>query len=202
NNPTTGIAGGTATVKSADGGATYTAATSPGVSGNINGFEGVGMDWWAIRSGATIYRSTNGATTWTDTYTQTGAVYQDIDFVIVNGCPIGWAVGNLGVVSKMSIEVGIVNTGGEIPVDYTLGQNYPNPFNPETNINFTIPKSGNVTLKIYDVSGKEVSTLVNEVKNAGNYIVGFNAANLPSGAYFYRLESSSFSATKKMMLIK
>ena len=202
NNPTTGIAGGTATVKSADGGATYTAATSPGVSGNINGFEGVGTDWWGIRSGATVYRSTNGATTWTDAYTQTGAVYQDIDFVIVNGCPVGWSVGNLGVVSKMSNITGISNIGGEVPVDYTLGQNYPNPFNPETNINFTIPKSGNVTLKIYDVSGKEVSTLVNEVKNAGNYIVGFNAANLPSGAYFYRLETNGFVNTKKMMLIK
>ena len=131
NNPTTGIAGGTATVKSADGGATYTAATSPGVSGNINGFEGVGTDWWGIRSGATVYRSTNGATTWTDAYTQTGAVYQDIDFVIVNGCPVGWSVGNLGVVSKMSNITGISNIGGEVPVDYTLGQNYPNPFNPE-----------------------------------------------------------------------
>ena len=202
NNPTTGIAGGTATVVSANGGTSYTAATSPGTSGNINGFEGVGTDWWGIRSGATVYRSTNAAATWTDAYTQTGAVYQDIDFVIVNGCPVGWAVGNLGVVSKMSNVTGISNIGGEVPVDYTLGQNYPNPFNPETNINFTIPKSGNVTLKIYDVSGKEVSTLVNEVKNAGNYIVGFNAASLPSGAYFYRLETNGFSATKKMMLIK
>ena len=102
----------------------------------------------------------------------------------------------------MSAVTGITSIGGEVPSAYSLNQNYPNPFNPETNINFSIPKSGLVTLKIYDISGKEVSTLVNEVKNAGSYIVGFNASNLPSGAYFYRIQTDGFADTKKMMLIK
>ena len=202
NNPNAGMAGGNAMVLSNDGGANYSSIPSPGVSGNINSIEGHGPNWWATRSGADIYRSSNNGISWNTAYTQAVTTFNDMDFIEVSGCPYGWAVGSSGAIAKMNFPVGISNTGGEVPVDYILGQNYPNPFNPETNIKFTIPKSGIVTLKIYDVSGKEVSTLVNEVKNAGNYIAGFNAGDLPSGAYFYRLESEGFSAAKKMMLIK
>lgn len=106
-------------------------------------------------------------------------------------------------IARMSGEpTGISTVSSEVPSSYLLKQNYPNPFNPTTNINFSLPKSGLVTLKIYDISGKEVAVLLNEVKNAGSYLVGFNAAGLPSGAYFYRLTSGNFSETKKMMLIK
>jgi hypothetical protein len=90
----------------------------------------------------------------------------------------------------------------EIPNYYSLSQNYPNPFNPATNIKYTIPKAGNVSLKIYDVLGKEVVTLVNELKQPGVYNVDYNASNLSSGIYFYRLEAGDFTAVKKMMLIK
>ena len=89
-----------------------------------------------------------------------------------------------------------------IPLTYSLAQNYPNPFNPSTKINFSIPKQGNVSLKIYDVLGKEVMTLLNETKQPGNYEVVFNGTNLSSGAYFYRLESGEFSDIKRMILIK
>jgi len=88
------------------------------------------------------------------------------------------------------------------PDTYSLAQNYPNPFNPTTKINFAIPKQGFVTLKVYDMLGKEVANLVNEVKVAGNYSVDFNAASLASGVYFYRIEASDFVDTKRMMLIK
>jgi len=88
------------------------------------------------------------------------------------------------------------------PDKYELSQNYPNPFNPTTKINFSIPKQGFVSLKIYDMLGKEVANLVNEVKVAGNYAVDFNGMNLASGVYFYRLESVDFVDTKRMMLIK
>lgn len=97
-----------------------------------------------------------------------------------------------------------VNIG--IPLKYDLSQNYPNPFNPSTKINFALPNDGRVSLKIYDMSGKEVMTLINEVKTAGYYSVDFNASSsangLSSGVYFYRLSTSDFTATKKMMLIK
>ena len=97
---------------------------------------------------------------------------------------------------------GITQNGNTVPVEYTLSQNYPNPFNPTTKINFALPKSGLVTMKIYDILGKEVATLVNEVKNAGSYTVDFNASNLTSGVYFYKVSVNGFSEVKKMLLLK
>ena len=97
---------------------------------------------------------------------------------------------------------GISTVSSEVPSSFLLKQNYPNPFNPTTNINFSLPKSGVVTLKVYDMSGKEVAVVLNEFKSAGSYIVGFSAASLPSGAYFYRLSSGNFVDTKKMILVK
>ena len=89
-----------------------------------------------------------------------------------------------------------------IPSDFELYQNYPNPFNPVTNVEFGISKSGFVTLKVYDVLGKEVATLVNEMKQAGDYKVDFNAVNFTSGIYFYKFEYLNFVQTKRMILIK
>jgi subtilisin-like proprotein convertase family protein len=89
-----------------------------------------------------------------------------------------------------------------IPNYYALGQNYPNPFNPVTKISYALPKAGNVELKVYDILGREVATLVNEVKQPGIYNIDFNASNLASGIYFYRLESGSFVDVKKMVVVK
>lgn len=94
------------------------------------------------------------------------------------------------------------NVNLQMPKEYKLEQNFPNPFNPTTSINYSIPKSGLVTLKVYNVFGQEVSTLVNEVKNNGNYSIDFNASNLSSGVYYYELTSGNFVQTKRMMLIK
>jgi len=89
-----------------------------------------------------------------------------------------------------------------IPEKFELSQNYPNPFNPATNINYNIPADSKVSIKIFDMSGKEVSILVNEYKSAGYYSVNFNASALSSGVYFYSITADNFTATKKMMLIK
>lgn len=89
-----------------------------------------------------------------------------------------------------------------IPSSFKLGQNYPNPFNPTTRINYSVPVSGLVKLKIFDITGRLIQTLVNEVKNPGSYLVEFNASSLSSGTYFYRLEGHNFTETKKMLLIK
>ena len=88
------------------------------------------------------------------------------------------------------------------PVEFLLDQNYPNPFNPNTTIRFSIPRSGLVTLKVFDIMGKEVAALVNEAKAPGNYEVEWNASNLPSGVYFYKLLSGNYSSTRKMTLMK
>ncbi len=94
------------------------------------------------------------------------------------------------------------NENTEIPKEYSLNQNYPNPFNPVTIIGFQLPKAGFTNLKVYDVSGRLVKTLVNEHKQTGNYKVEFDASTMASGVYFYKLTSGSFTATKKMIVLK
>ncbi|MDQ3019952.1 MAG: DNRLRE domain-containing protein [Bacteroidota bacterium] len=89
-----------------------------------------------------------------------------------------------------------------VPDKFSLSQNYPNPFNPTTKINFDIPQDGMVTLKVYDMTGREVKSLVSEFKIAGYYSVDFSGNNLSSGAYFYKLESGNFEASKNMILVK
>ncbi|MEJ2494029.1 MAG: T9SS type A sorting domain-containing protein [Ignavibacteriaceae bacterium] len=90
----------------------------------------------------------------------------------------------------------------KIPTGYSLLQNYPNPFNPSTTISYQLVKGGKVTLKVYDVLGEEIVTLINEYKPTGRYEVEFDAANLPSGVYFYQLRAGDFIQTKKMLLLK
>ena len=89
-----------------------------------------------------------------------------------------------------------------IPLEFSLEQNYPNPFNPVTNIRYNIMESGFVTLKVYDVLGKEIAVLVNEQKQPGFYEIDFDGTKLSSGIYFYKLESGSFSSIKKMTILK
>ena len=86
--------------------------------------------------------------------------------------------------------------------EFTLNQNYPNPFNPSTKISFTIPQTANVKLSIYNAIGEKIAELMNEVKSAGTYDVDFNASELSSGIYLYRLEAGEFIQTRKMSLMK
>jgi hypothetical protein len=106
------------------------------------------------------------------------------------------------------IKVGATGTNdvklvdNQIPVSFALDQNYPNPFNPSTEIRFSLPVNGKVSLVVYNILGQEIATLLNEVKSAGNYSVRFDATSVPSGTYFYRLESSGRSEARKMLLLK
>jgi len=118
-----------------------------------------------------------------------------------------------GAVSSGTFQVGAptsVEDENNLPDDFSLKQNYPNPFNPSTKIKFTIPSIGKngtkqsiqMILKVYDVLGNEITTLVDEQKPAGFYEIDFNGSNLASGIYFYKIQAGNFSETKKMMLIK
>ena len=100
------------------------------------------------------------------------------------------------------VTVGVVNISSLIPDGYELSQNYPNPFNPETNIVYQIPVAEKVTLKISDVNGKEIETLVNEFQYSGKYRINFNGINYSSGIYYYTIKSGLFSKTMKMIMIK
>lgn len=104
--------------------------------------------------------------------------------------------------SPETYTIGIKQIASEVPQAFTLKQNYPNPFNPSTKINFSLPKAGIVTLKVYDITGKEVANLVNQNLSVGTYEYDFNASNLTSGIYFYTLKTGNFTETKKMMLVK
>jgi hypothetical protein len=91
---------------------------------------------------------------------------------------------------------------GEIPKTYNLYENYPNPFNPETKIKFDLPIDNYVMIKVYNILGKEIYTLVNDFKQAGRYLVSFNGSNLSSGIYYYKITAGNFEQVKKMILIK
>jgi hypothetical protein len=103
--------------------------------------------------------------------------------------------------TKETVITGVGNSG-EILDGFSLSQNYPNPFNPVTNIKFTVPKNGHVTLKVYDMIGNEVGTICNSYLQKGAYNGGFDGINLASGVYFYRLTAGEYTDTKKMTLVK
>jgi len=89
-----------------------------------------------------------------------------------------------------------------VPDIIHLEQNYPNPFNPTTEIMFTLPSRQNISLKVYNIFGREVAVLINEVKEPGKYTVTFNANDLPSGLYFYKLQTVKFANTRKLVVLK
>jgi hypothetical protein len=106
------------------------------------------------------------------------------------------------VLGWFGITTGIEAEDDGIPVEYALDQNYPNPFNPSTEISYAIAQRGRVTLTVYDMLGREVGALVNEVQSPGRYQVTFDAARAATGVYFYRLTSGTFTSIKKMIMMK
>ena len=139
----------------------------------------------------------NGATSSVKLFDNAGNYIEDF---------ISSGAGNLltpnAVVIRENNAVSVSGSGNSFINNYILEQNYPNPFNPGTIISFSIPNSGFTQLKIYDALGTEINSLVNEYKQSGNYDIEFNAENLPTGIYFYRLISGNYSDTKKMILLK
>ena len=115
---------------------------------------------------------------------------------------VGSAWVNYSKISHTYIPVTAVNEDLSSVNSYSLSNNYPNPFNPVTTIKYIIPQRSFVTIKVYDVIGNEIRTLVNEEKPMGTYETEFNATSLSSGVYFYRIQAGDFAQTKKMILLK
>jgi len=122
----------------------------------------------------------------------------DLCVNIMNGAGVLYGGGTIcgGLVSLEPV------TGTEIPLEFALLQNYPNPFNPVTNIRLRIAKFGFVSLKVFDITGKQIAVLVNEELSPGVYNLDFDASHLSSGTYFYRMETAEFSDVKKMIVVK
>lgn len=202
NNLTNGMTGGTGLLFTNNGGATWnpTSTALPG-SGNLAAISGTGSFWVVARQTTAIYTSTNDGGAWNTSYTAPAGNYRHISNDRASRT-VFYGVRTNGGISRGLIILGITPVSSEIPKAFNLEQNYPNPFNPNTNIRFSISESGFVTLKIYDILGREVSTLVNENLNAGKYDISFDASNLTSGVYYYTLTAGNFVETRKMILSK
>jgi photosystem II stability/assembly factor-like uncharacterized protein len=123
--------------------------------------------------------------------------------LVVNGNYIFAGTNGAGIWRRPLSELtGVTKEVNDLPKDFTLSQNYPNPFNPTTVISYSLPSSSNIKLVVYNTLGQTIKVLESGYKNAGNYSVNFNASDLPSGIYFYKLEAGQFSQIKKMILIK
>jgi len=169
-------------------------------SGNITGVAVKGtQELWFAR-GSSIYYTPNDSV-WSLVYTQTGT-YNHLARTMTPSNNNIWAVRSNGGISKYTYPIGIKKIRTEIPNSYSLYQNYPNPFNPSTTIKFDVPFTSYVIITVYDVNGRGVTKLIDEKLTPGSYETKFDASNLSSGMYFYKLETNGFSETKKMILVK
>jgi photosystem II stability/assembly factor-like uncharacterized protein len=156
---------------------------------------------WAGGMYGVLFKTTDGGYNWSNQNLSSIAYQYGIYFI---NDYTGWTCGGGGRIMHTTSggTTAIAGNSETVPCRYMLEQNYPNPFNPSTKINFAILKTALVTLKVYDMLGREVAMLVNEFKQAGYYSLDFNASNLSSGIYFYKLQANDFTDIKKMVLVK
>ncbi len=160
------------------------------------------INLFAGTSGGGVFLSTNNGTTWNDV--NMGLTNTHVNCLVVSGTELFAGTEDGGVWKRPLSDMitAVENNENNIPSYFELEQNYPNPFNPTTKIKYQLAANGIVSLKVYDILGREVATLVNETKSAGNYEANFNAANLSSGIYLYRIQAGNFTESKKMILLK
>ncbi len=202
NDANNGFVGGTTMQKTTNGGTNWAAHTVPG-TGTIQALTGwKTTNTYFMGRANIVYSTTNNGTNWNTVFTAAGTS-QIWNFTVSRtGSPYVYGCRANGTIVKYGGAFTGVTPVTTVADNYSLSQNYPNPFNPTTNIKFAIPTSGLVSLKVYNMLGKEVATLVSSNLSAGTYSYDFNASNLASGVYFYKLETANFSEVKKMSLIK
>ncbi len=176
----------------ADSGLTSTSVTCLAVSGT-NLFAG---------TSAGVFLSTNNGTSWTEV--NSGLTNVGVLSLAISGTNLfaGTSGGGVWWRPLSQMVTSVVNRSSDVPAMFSLSQNYPNPFNPTTTISYQLPSNAFVVLKVFDILGREVQVLVNQREIAGVHSVTFNASNLPSGVYFYRLEAGTYHDTKKLLLLK
>ncbi|MDR3596498.1 T9SS type A sorting domain-containing protein [Clostridium sp.] len=183
--------------RSTDDGITWASANNGLSSLGIGTFLVNGTNIFVLANG--LYFSSDYGTNWLPI----NGIFDRFGSLVISGSYIWAGAAITGIWKRpLSDVVGISKEVNHITRDYTLSQNYPNPFNPNTVITYSLQSSTNVKLILYNSLGQIVKVLENGFKNAGIYSVNFNAADLPSGIYFYRLEAGQFSQAKKMLLLK
>jgi hypothetical protein len=197
-----------ACVRTTDGGVSWASTSFTPAGGLAYGIKtapttGSYMYW--ISATANIYRSTDNGVTFSSQFTLT----QPGLALYMYSVQAGWCGTQTGQIYHYtsSDPVGIQNINNQVPNNYSLSQNYPNPFNPTTTVKFNIAKTTNVSIKIYDITGRLVYNLVDQKMNAGKYDVKWTSINnngqfVSSGVYFYRIEAGDFTDVKKMVLVK
>jgi hypothetical protein len=192
--------------RSTDTGATWNLVPNA-PSGMVLGLSGLksSQRFWAT-VGTNIFYSSNAGNLWT-TSTPHGYIgtreLNHISIATVSGRPFGWAVGANGfIVYYATLTPGVHDGDENAPREFELLQNYPNPFNPSTTLSFSIPYSSFVILRVYDVLGREVATLVNEEKEPGRHTAVLDGKKLSSGVYICRLASGHFTQAMKMLLLR
>ena len=206
-NGTVGITGGTSIVtpgvnRSTNSGTSWSSVSVP-TTNPAGGLVGDGTSFWLAR-GSVIYVSTDNGLTWATDFNGDFQMAGLINHLCKarTGNKL-WAVTSTGnVYFSNGVLSGVNILSSENPQHYLLSQNFPNPFNPVTNINFSIPKTSNVRLAVYDVNGRELEILINQNLSAGTYNADWDASKYSSGMYFYKITAGEYSQTKKMSLIK
>jgi len=150
-----------------------------------------------------VFRMVNNSGNWSNIYSNNGLGNTFVRSLVVtaSGHVLAGTYGS-GMYRTTGVTTGVQQLSGDVPLQFSLKQNYPNPFNPKTNIEFRITNFGLVKLKVYDVLGKEIATVVSEELQPGAYSIPWDASALPSGTYFYRLQAGSFVQTKRAVLLK
>ena len=184
-----------------NGGMSWTVNTFPTIDGYVTSIFFINRNiGWILRDGGLFLKTIDGCANWNSS-SMRYPIANDLFFMDEN---VGWMCGgNASILHTTNGGITFIdNKNPSPPKDFYLKQNYPNPFNPSTKIEYSIPKQSHVIIKVFDLLGREVTTLVNEDKPAGNYNVEFIGSNLPSGIYFYRMEAGNYSSTKKLLLLK
>jgi photosystem II stability/assembly factor-like uncharacterized protein len=192
--------------RSTDNGTSWIAVNTGLTNTSIYALAVSGTNLFAGTAGG-VFLSTNNGISWTEV--NTGLTNTDVRALATS--PNGAGGTNLfagtygsGIFKRLLSEMvaSVERLSADLPIHFNLGQNYPNPFNPVTTISYDLPKKEHTTLIIYDILGRQLETLINEMQQQGKYKVTFNGSNLSSGVYFYRLKAGSFAETKQFVLLK
>ena len=203
-NGTFGLACGDALIKSTDAGKTWEHIAIANFSSTIEDCKIVDELTWYLTGSKFLLKTTDGGLTWEDIIDLEVVTIPTNNAIFVDSLGYPWIAGGNSEIFTLSPKVSVKQINNFQISGFSLEHNYPNPFNPSTKIQYSIPESvhQNVTLKVFDMLGQEVATLVNQLQKKGTYEVEFNATNLSSGVYIYTLKNSSHTFSRKMVLVK